>query len=84
MALLLKASKIKLRQATIATDQLFENLSVKIASEACIELNLNNNETIGMIALGSSDANFFEPGQGTDLLKFFACACEKMLERWIT
>ena len=79
-----KASKIKLRQATSATDQLFENVSVKIASEACIELNLNNNVTIGMIAFGSSDANFFEPGQGTDLLKFFACACEKMLERWIT
>ena len=79
-----KASKIKLRPATSATDQLFENVSVKIASEACIELNLNDNETIGMIAFGSSDANFFEPGQGTDLLKFFACACEKMLERWIT
>lgn len=79
-----KASKIKLRQATSATDQLFENVSVKIASEACIELNLNDNETIGMIAFGSIDANFFEPGQGTDLLKFFACACEKMLERWIT
>ena len=78
------ASKIKLRQATSSTDQLFENVSVKIASEACIELNLNNNVTIGMIAFGSSDANFFEPGQGTDLLKFFACACEKMLERWIT
>jgi uncharacterized protein YigA (DUF484 family) len=81
---LTELSKVKLRRATSATNQLFENASIKIESEACVQLNLDENQIIGMITFGSSDANFFEPGQGTDLLKFFASACEKMLERWIT
>ncbi len=81
---LTELSKVKLRKATSVTNQLFENASVKIESEACIQLNLDENQSIGMITFGSSDADFFEPGQGTDLLKFFASACEKMLERWIT
>ena len=81
---LTELSKVKLRKATSVTNQLFENASIKIESEACVQLNLDENQIIGMITFGSSDANFFEPGQGTDLLKFFASACEKMLERWIT
>lgn len=81
---LTELSKVKLRKATSVTNQLFENASIKIESEACVQLNLDENQIIGMITFGSSDANFFEPGQGTDLLKFFASSCEKMLERWIT
>ena len=81
---LTELSKVKLRKATSVTNQLFEDASVKIESEACVQLNLDENQNIGMITFGSSDADFFEPGQGTDLLKFFASACEKMLERWIT
>ena len=81
---LTELSKVKLRKATSVTNQLFENASVKIESEACVQLNLDENQIIGMITFGSSDADFFEPGQGIDLLKFFASACEKMLERWIT
>ena len=81
---LTELSKVKLRKATSVTNQLFEDASVKIESEACVQLNLDENQIIGMITFGSSDANFFEPGQGTDLLKFFASSCEKMLERWIT
>ena len=81
---LTELSKVKLRKATSVTNQLFENASIKIESEACVQLNLDENQIIGMITFGSSNANFFEPGQGTDLLKFFASACEKMLERWIT
>jgi len=80
---LTELSKVKLRKATSATNQLFENTSIKIESEACVQLNLDENQIKGMITFGSSDANFFDPGQGTDLLKFFASACEKMLERWI-
>ena len=81
---LTELSKVKLRKATSVTNQLFENGSITIQSEACVQLNLDENQIIGMITFGSSDADFFEPGQGTDLLKFFASACEKMLERWIT
>ena len=81
---LTELSKVKLRKATSVTNQLFENASIKIESEACVQLNLDENQIIGMITFGSSNANFFEPGQGTDLLKFFASSCEKMLERWIT
>ena len=81
---LTELSKVKLRKATSVTNQLFENASIKIESEACVQLNLDENQIIGMITFGSSDANFFEPGQGTDLLKFFASSCEKMLERWLT
>ena len=81
---LTELSKVKLRKATSVTNQLFENASNQIESEACVQVNLSENKITGMIAFGSSDENFFEPGQGTDLLQFFASACERMLERWIT
>ena len=81
---LTELSKVKLRKATSVTNQLFESAPFKVRSEACVKLNLNGNQIVGMIAFGSNDENFFEPGQGTDLLKFFACVCEKVLERWLT
>jgi hypothetical protein len=79
-----ESTKVKLRQANSSTNQLFESASTQIKSEACIQLSFNEDQTLGMIVFGSSDINFFEPGQGTDLLKFFACVCEKMLGRLIS
>jgi hypothetical protein len=79
-----ESTKVKIRQANSSTNQLFESASTQINSEACIQLSFNENQTLGMIVFGSSDINFFEPGQGTDLLKFFACVCEKMLGRLIS
>jgi hypothetical protein len=79
-----ESTKVKLRKANSSTNQLFESASTQINSEACIQLSFNENQTLGMIVFGSSDINFFEPGQGTDLLKFFACVCEKMLGRLIS
>jgi uncharacterized protein YigA (DUF484 family) len=79
-----ESTKVKLRQANSSTNQLFGSASTQINSEACIQLSFNENQTLGMIVFGSSDINFFEPGQGTDLLKFFACVCEKMLGRLIS
>jgi hypothetical protein len=79
-----ESTKVKLRQANSSTNQLFESASTQINSEACIQLSFNENQTLGMIVFGSSDINFFEPGQGTDLLNFFACVCEKILGRLIS
>ena len=58
---LTELSKVKLRKATSVTNQLFEDASVKIESEACVQLNLDENQIIGMITFGSSDADLFEP-----------------------
>ena len=79
-----ESTKVKIRQANSSTNQLFESASTQINSEACIQLSFNENQTLGMIVFGSSDINFFEPGQGTDLLNFFACVCEKILGRLIS
>ena len=79
-----ESTKVKLRQANSSTNQLFESASTQIRSEGCVQLSFHENQTLGMIVFGSSNVNFFEPGQGTDLLNFFACVCEKVLGRWIS
>ncbi len=52
-----------------------------IASEACLTLDPGPGHLPGLLVLGAEDPQQFAPGQGTDLLAFFAGAFERALGR---
>ncbi len=55
----------------------------RTASEACLALDLGEGRLPALLALGCEDPHQFRPGQGTDLLAFFAGAFERTLRRWL-
>ena len=54
-----------------------------IGSEALLRLDLGAERLPAMLAMGSADPEQFRPGQGTDLLAFFADVLERALRRWL-
>lgn len=54
-----------------------------IGSEALMRLDLGAGRLPGMLAMGSADPEQFKPGQGTDLLTFFADVLERAMRRWL-
>ena len=54
-----------------------------VASEACLSLDLGEGRLPALLALGCEDPHQFRPGQGTDLLAFFAGTFERALRRWL-
>ncbi len=56
---------------------------VWIRSEACLRLDLGQGRLPGMLVLGAEDPHQFKPGQGTDLLGFFAGVFERAMRHWL-
>lgn len=54
-----------------------------VASEAWLGLDLGQGRLPGLLALGSCDPDEFAPGQGTELMEFFAGVFERALRRWL-
>ena len=52
-------------------------------SEACLALDLGEDRLPALLALGCEDPHQFKPGQGTDLLAFFAGVFERAVRRWL-
>lgn len=74
---------VTLRNVTPDGGGLYGGAPGWIRSEACLRIDLGADRMPAMLALGSDDARLFEPGQGTDLLTFFASAVERVLRRWL-
>lgn len=62
-------------------DLLFAGSDQPIRSAALARVNLGEDGVPGLLALGSFNAQFFQPGQGTDLLMFLARIVEVCLPR---
>lgn len=75
---------VLLRQNIPATDALYGPASVDMRSEALMKLDLGRGRMAGMLAMGSEDPHLFKPGQGTDLLAFFAGIFERSMRRWLS
>lgn len=54
-----------------------------LRSEVLLRLDLGEGRLPGMLAMASEDPHRFRPGQGTDLLTFFAGMFERVLRRWL-
>lgn len=55
-----------------------------VASEAMMPLDFGQGRLPGLLVFGSSDPAQFRPGQGTDLLNFFARVFERLMQRWLS
>lgn len=56
---------------------------IDLRSEALMRLDLGPGRLPGLLAMGCEDPHRFKPGQGTDLLAFFAGVFERALRRWL-
>ena len=74
---------VTLRTNVDTTHQFYQNANEKIMSEALLSLNFNKSEIRGLLLLGSCKDSKFSPGQGTELLTFFAKVFERNMARWL-
>ena len=77
------ARQVTLRQLRPGDDGIHGAAGDWIGSEACLRLDLGEGRLPGLLALGCEDPHQFKPGQGTDLLAFFAGVFERALRRWL-
>lgn len=76
--------RVILRQLRPESDDIYGEKSDWIRSEACMRLDFGNGRLPGLLLLGSEDPHQFKPGQGTDLLTFFADVFERCMKRWLS
>ena len=73
--------RVILRQGAGGDPRVFGEDAQWVRSEALLTLDLGPDRLPGMLAFAAADANEFRPGQGTELLTFFADAFERVLRR---
>ncbi len=76
--------QIVLRQGEPAGDAPYGPVAGDLRSEALLRLDMGPGRLPAMLAMGSEDPHRFKPGQGTDLLAFFAGTFERVLRRWLS
>ena len=75
--------RVTLRQVDGGDPEIHGRKAAAIRSEACLTLDLGEGRLPGMLVLGAEDPHQFAPGQGTDLLGFFAGVLERALRRFL-
>ncbi len=75
--------QVILRQAIVQNDILYGVRTPDLRSEACMRLDLGPHRMAGMLVMASDNPHMFKPGQGTDLLAFFAGIFERSMRRWL-
>lgn len=78
------ARQVFLRQIQEQDETIYGETGFWVRSEACLRLDLGEGCLPGMLVLGGEDAEQFKPGQGTDLLAFFAGVFERAMRRWLS
>ncbi|MGY6550009.1 MAG: DUF484 family protein [Roseinatronobacter sp.] len=76
-------SPVLLRQNVPRIQSLYGPRTARLQSEACMRLDLGPQRLGGMLVMGSDNPHMFKPGQGTDLLSFFAGIFERSMRRWL-
>ncbi|WP_299816627.1 DUF484 family protein [uncultured Jannaschia sp.] len=75
------APQVTLRRCAPAAPEIFGPDARRTRSEALLRLDLGAGRGPGLLIFGAEDAAQFGPGQGTELLGFFAAAFERILVR---
>ena len=75
--------QVILRQTIPQTNVLYGAKTPDLRSEACMRLDLGAERMGGMLVMASESPHMFKPGQGTDLLSFFAGIFERSMRRWL-
>jgi uncharacterized protein YigA (DUF484 family) len=74
---------VVLRQAIPESEIIYGTKLLDLRSEACMRLDLGAQRMSGMLVMASENPHMFKPGQGTDLLSFFAGIFERSMRRWL-
>jgi len=74
---------VALRAVSQEVRAVYGKAQKKMKSEACIRLDVEDENVSGLLLLGARDATMFTPQQGTDLLLFLGQVIEKLLRRWV-
>lgn len=80
----LPARTVTLRQGEPADARLYAEDATWVQSEALLRLDLGEGRLPGLLVLASEAPHQFKPGQGTDLLAYFAAIFERALRRWLS
>jgi len=72
-----------LRSTDLAAESIHGHGNGGIRSEAVLRLDFGKGLPPGMLAMGSKDPDHFRPGDGADLLIFFAAVLERAVGRWL-
>lgn len=75
--------QVVLRQSIPPSDVLYGPRFADLRSEACARLDLGADRLGGLLVMASENPHMFKPGQGTDLLAFFAGIFERSMRRWL-
>ncbi len=75
---------VVLRTDIPRSDRLYGADVDALQSEAVMKLDLGRGRMAGMLVMGAVDPDLFRPGQGTDLLSFFAGVFERSMRRWLS
>lgn len=75
---------VTLRTAPHASNIFYGPGATGIKSEALLKLDLGAGNLPGLLAMGSFDADQFQPNQGSDLLAYFGGAFERIMRRWLS
>jgi len=72
-----------LRRTDLSAESIHGDRADSIRSEAALRLDFGEDRPPGMLAMGSKDPDHFRPGDGADLLIFFAAVLERAVRRWL-
>jgi uncharacterized protein YigA (DUF484 family) len=78
------ARQIVLRQSIPNSNRIYGPRAGDMRSEALMRLDLGKGRMAGMLTMACEDPHQFKPGQGTDLLSFFAGIFERSMRRWLS
>ena len=75
--------KILLRPEVDGDPMIFGAGAGLVASDALIRLDISRHTPMAMLALGSRQAEFFHPGQATELLSFLGQSVATLIRGWL-
>jgi len=75
--------EISLRTGLADDGTVFGPAAELVSSVALIRINPGAEAPVGLFALGAREPDFFQPGQGTELIAFLARVVERCVERWL-
>lgn len=83
VARLLDGGEALLRDRVSETELLYGPASALVKSDALVRLRVSGIAPLGLLCLGSREPARFHPGQGTELLHFFAGALARLVRLWL-
>ncbi|WP_439817158.1 DUF484 family protein [Zavarzinia sp. CC-PAN008] len=77
------SDRVSLEAEVMGDPAIFGPAAALVRSQALVRLNISDQSPNGLLALGAREADKFQPGQGSDLLRFLADVIERLFRAWL-